>query len=224
MEKILLFGEKICNMEGSTIDVIKSLTKHDFFIYSVAIDNNRREIYTIVARIMFYKFHGLRDSTSEDVLNFLVSHNNINIDTQEYKDIVKCLDYLTICFPKKYCYLYNAETAKKHYLFEKSSWVLSLFMFVDNLMKEYLLVGHEEEIKKFFYYLHTVTADNIGAANIRYFADSLKSGWSEKHLLFRKNFLIIEFLKKHKLEAIADIASSNYKLPIYDNLEYEEVE
>lgn len=179
MRYILTLGEKLNNMTGSTIKTIKEISKHDFFVNSIAMNNNTNEIYALIARILFYKKGGIENESKEEILKF-VKCVNFDINSKEYEKIIKCLDYLVICFPKKYCYSYDEITKKEYYLFEKSTLILSTFTFIDTLMQNDCLNDIEEEIKKYIYNLHIMSSCRIGNFDMQCFFDSLKSGWSKE--------------------------------------------
>lgn len=189
--KPLNLGEKLNAMPGKIVNVMRSLAEHKFFTTSIGVVKQRYGIYPDVARIMYYSVYGVKDAGTEQIVQFFDTYKDLDFDSREYKKIVKCLNYLANCFPDE-----------NYYYLSKHAWVLAVYMFVDRLMLEYSVINEEQDIQSFIKAFHIkIYNEDLRRSNPDYqnFYDNIRSGWSEKNMLLRKNTLIKYFLKEHPL-------------------------
>ena len=201
-KKRFTLGENINNMSGNTIEIIKDLSKHLFFTKSISISKKRYEIYSLVARIIYYVIYGAKNADTKKIISFLSEYKEFNINSKEYKRIINNLNYLLNCFPNIDYYSIDGITGKKYYLLNSQTWVLATYMFVDDLLLNYAIDNKEKEIKKSIKFFYTVVNnEQLRNTNIDYknYYISIKNGWSKKRLLYRKEILFKYYVKNNNL-------------------------
>jgi len=175
---------------------MREIADHPFMKESIGVSKVRYGVYPDAARILFYEKHGSKQMGSNEIYNFFDAYKDMEKNDRDYKNVISILNYLAKCFPP--------EPGDYHYL-EKHAWVLAVYTMIRDLKLGYSLHGKENEILKFIRDFHgKVYKEDFRNSNTNYqrFYDNVRGGWSEKIITLRRNILINEFFKKHKLEEL----------------------
>lgn len=194
--KPLQLGERLNALPGSIVIRMREIASHPFMKKSVGVWKGRYGVYPDAARILFYEKRGSKQMGSNELYNFFDNEKDTEVVDKDFRRALSILDFLAKCFPPE-------PGDYKH--LEKHAWVLAVYTMVRELKISYSLEGKEEILRKFIEDFHSkVYSEDFRKSNINYqrFYDNVRGGWSEKIITLRRNILIQEFLKKHKLEEV----------------------
>lgn len=196
--KQLRLGEKINAKPGVIVETVRKIAKHKFLTHSTDVAKNRFVLYEDVARILLYEVHGAKDYSTDTINNFFeVNKSIISIDSTIYQNIINTLNILLRCFP--------AENGPYAHL-EKHTWVLTVFTVINDMKKQYSLIGRELEIGDFIKRFHAKIynpAFRQGDLEYTRFYDSVRGGWSEKLIIIRRDILKSQLLKEFDFKELA---------------------
>lgn len=191
--KPLTLGERLNAMPGEIVNVLRDISKHPFMTRSIAVTQGRYGNYADAARILFYEIYGAKDAGTPYLLEFFEEKKDLSKESVAYKNLIKTLNFLDKCFP--------SESGSYKYL-SKHVWVLTVYTMIRELMKGYVLTGHEEEIKEFVVKFHNkIYSEDHRSSNANYqkFYDNARGGWAERLTELRRSIIIKEFLSKHEV-------------------------
>ncbi|MFA5163242.1 MAG: DUF262 domain-containing protein [Patescibacteria group bacterium] len=191
--KPLTLGERLNAMPGEIVNVLRDISKHPFMARSIAVTQGRYGNYADAARILFYEIYGAKDAGTPYLLEFFEEKKDLNKESTAYKNLIKTLNFLDKCFP--------SEKGSYRYL-SKHVWVLTVYTMIRELMKGYVLTGHEEEIREFVVKFHSkIYSEDHRSSNASYqkFYDNARGGWAERLTELRRSIILKEFLNKHEL-------------------------
>ena len=196
--KPLQLGERLNAKPGKIVECMRQIANHDFLKFSVGVSKNRYGVYPDAARILFYEIHGAKQMGSKEIYDFFDVRKDLGIESKTFKKIQNVLNYLLLCFPK--------EPGNYKHL-EKHAWILAVYSMVRELKLRYSLINQEEKISLFVKDFHSkIYNEFLRTSNTTYqrFYDNIRGGWSEKIISLRRDILVSEFLKKHKLLELDD--------------------
>ncbi|MGB7531441.1 MAG: DUF262 domain-containing protein [Halobacteriota archaeon] len=194
--KPLQLGERLNALPGSIVIRMREIAAHPFMKKSVAVTKRRYGVYPDAARVLFYEKHGAKQMGSNELYNFFDNEKDMERTDKDFRGSLSVLNFLAKCFPP--------EPGDYKYL-EKHAWILAVYTMIRELKISYSLEGKEERLRKFIQDFHSkVYSEDFRKSKINYqrFYDNVRGGWSEKIITLRRNILIQEFLKKHKLEEL----------------------
>tara|TARA_R110001592_G_C13188743_1_gene752055 strand:+ start:9956 stop:11779 length:1824 start_codon:yes stop_codon:yes gene_type:complete len=196
--KPLQLGERLNAKPGKIVECMRQLAKHDFLKFSLGVSKNRYGVYPDAARILYYEIHGAKQMGSKEIYDFFDLRKDLDVHSKAFKNIQTTLNVLLKCFPK--------EPGDYKYL-EKHAWVLAVYSMVRELNLRYSMLNQEENIRSFVKEFHYKVYDQfIRDSNTTYqrFFENIRGGWSEKIISLRRDILILEFKKKHKILELDD--------------------
>jgi len=191
--KPLTLGERLNAMPGNIVNILRDISKHPFMIKSIGVTQDRYGNYADAARILFYEIYGAKDAGTPYLISFFEEKKDMSNDNIAYQNVVKTLNFLEKCFP--------SEKGPYKYL-SKHVWVLTVYCMVRELLKGYVLSGHENEIRKFVVDFHgKIYSEDHRNSNPNYqkFYDNARGGWAERLIELRRTIIIKEFFIKHKI-------------------------
>lgn len=186
----LTLGERLNAMPGEIVTVLREISKHPFMSESIAVTQDRYGNYADAARILFYEMYGARDAGTPYLINFFEEQKNLDQNSLVYKNVIKVLNFLEKCFP--------ANNGPYKYL-SKHVWVLTVFSMARELLKGYVLTGHEDEVRNFISKFHNkiYTEDHRNSkADYQKFYDNARGGWAERLIELRRTIIMKEILEK----------------------------
>lgn len=192
--KPLTLGERLNAMPGDIVNVLREISKHPFMLNSIAVTQKRYGNYADAARILFYEIYGAKDVGTPYLISFFEEKKDLNKNTTAFKNIMKTLNFLEKCFP--------LEDGPYKYL-SKHVWVSIVYIMARELMKGYVLVGHEDQIRNFIVKFHSkIYSEDHRNSNPSYqkFYDNARGGWGERLIELRRSIIIKEFFSKHKIQ------------------------
>ena len=192
--KPLTLGERLNAMPGEIVNVLREISKHPFMLNSIAVTQKRYGNYADAARILFYEIYGAKDAGTPYLINFFEEKKDFNKDGVEFKNIIKTLNFLAKCFPP--------ESGPYRYL-SKHVWVSTSYIMIRELMKGYVLIGSEDQIRDFVVKFHNkIYSEDHRNSNPSYqkFYDNARGGWGERLIDLRRSIIIKEFLNKHEIQ------------------------
>ena len=191
--KSLNTAERLNAKPGSITPTMRALAKHSFFS-KIDIEFNRYRNYHIAAQLMLLewhltKHHSLSDINPDTLFEFFDENENLNTSSDLYKSINKVLN----CLDK----VFTAKTPE----LDRNTWIIDLFLFVSNLMENYVIDGREKDILEFYneFWLVEEKArkDRKGDQDIVDFAFASSSGTTGKDRLeTRFRIMTTSFLSK----------------------------
>lgn len=192
--KPLTLGERLNAMPGDIVNVLREISKHPFMLNSIAVTQKRYGNYADAARLLFYEIYGAKDAGTPYLISFFEEKKDLNKNSAAFKNILKTLNFLEKCFPP--------EDGPYKYL-SKHVWVSITYIMVKELMKGYVLVGHEEHIRNFIVKFHSkIYSEDHRNSNPSYqkFYDNARGGWGERLIELRRSIIIKEFFSKHEMQ------------------------
>lgn len=191
--KPLTLGERLNAMPGDIVEALREISRHPFMSNSIAVTQNRYGNYADSARIIFYEIYGAKDAGTPYLVSFFEEKKDFKKDSAEFKNIIKTLNFLEKCFPP--------EDGHYKYL-SKHVWVSTVYNMIRELMKGYVLNGHEEQIRDFVAKFHNkIYSEDHRNSNPNYqkFYDNARGGWGERLIELRRSIIIKEFFNKHEI-------------------------
>jgi hypothetical protein len=196
--KPLQIGERLNAKPGQIVQSMRSIAHHPFLAKSTAVTKNRYGVYPDAARILFYEKYKAHQCGTNELYAFFDDYRSLDDSSPEYKTAIKVLNYLEKCFPSN-----NGPYS----CFEKHAWVLAVYTMIRELQVGYSLVGQESNVLTFVQDFHgKVYNEDFRRSKTDYqrFYDNIRGGWAEKIVALRRDILIKEFLKKHKVLELDD--------------------
>jgi hypothetical protein len=186
----LTLGERLNAMPGEIVSILREISKHPFMSESIAVTQDRYGNYADSARILFYEMYGARDMGTPYLINFFEEQKDLDKNSLVYKNVVKVLNFLEKCFP--------ANNGPYKYL-SKHVWVLTVFSMARELLRGYVLTGHENEVRDFISKFHNkiYTEDHRNSKpDYQKFYDNARGGWAERLIELRRAIIMKEILEK----------------------------
>lgn len=132
----LTAGERLNAKIGNMHDFISNISKHEFF-KNANIRDYRGAFHQISAQITALELFGISDVKFKNLEAIYDKYKNIELESKELQQVKKVLNYLNKAFPNK--------TPELH----SRAGIVSLYLLVSRLLKEYSMKDRENEIYNF---------------------------------------------------------------------------
>ena len=192
--KNLLLGEKINAKPGEIVLTIRKLAKEHIFKDNYDVKNDRFQHFEIITRLLIISKNGLKSLGVSDVNKFLEDNKNLDINDPDVKNVKSILKYIHNCFGK-------------NTFIEDGAMFTTIYSFVNQISKEYVLKNQNERIRKFLVNFY----DNLNISEFRHSNSNYgdyydhKTRFSEKDNRLRLKILIEEFKKSKYCTKLMDV-------------------
>lgn len=191
--RALNISERLNAFPGDITLLMRSYAKHDFFQKSCTLPGKRYRYYQVAARLMLIEKEGIKDIKPGNLEYFFDQNKPLTGRSNAGVRITKVLNYLFKYFPDK--------TPELH----TEVWIITAYLFVSDLLKNYVLENKEKEIANFYknYWSETARAmkSRSGASETLEFAFLLSGTPSSttggSNVKRRLELIKTSFLKAH---------------------------
>ncbi|MCE7697320.1 MAG: arginine--tRNA ligase [Methanobacterium paludis] len=149
--KPLITGEILNSYPGPIVPTMRKLAEHKYFKQVAAAPPGRYNYNQLVAQFMFLERVGIREITPTYLYRFFKNNENLNTDSDLYKNVSRILNYLTNVFQTR-----TPELNK--------GWNITIYLFISYLLKNYAMnhQAQKENLREFvFDFYHSVPKSKL---------------------------------------------------------------
>jgi len=136
----LTAGEKLNARAGKLHEFISELTRTKFFKDIVNVRNYRGAYYQMCSQILALEMFGVKDVKFRSLEEMHIGNKDLDINDKAPTQVKKVINFLSRAFESK--------TPELH----TRAGIVSLYLLISTIIKEYSLKDKEEQIKKFVIY------------------------------------------------------------------------
>jgi len=201
-------GEKLNSFPGRIVQALRTLSKHKFLGRVTTYSNSRYKHLFLVSQLLFLEANGIDDVNTNTIFLFTENNENLSLSSRATHDVLKNLNFLYKVFREK-----TGEI-------EKPGWIISLYLFISYLRKNYSINMYHKELRDFFIDLYQKVMNAPNTRNVTYnkfFEAVSKSTTSKKNIQYRFDIMTKVFLQSIKPKKLDEnrLFSRKQKLEIY---------
>ena len=186
--KPLNAGEKLNSYAGSIVPTLRGLGSHKFFDKITMYSSARHKHLLLAAQLFHLEHNGIIDLNTSTIFQFVENNENLKATHSSVRAMKGYLNLLTKIFKEK-----TGEI-------EKPGWIISLYLLVSYLDKNYAIKNLKSEIRDFFVNFYHKVENAPSTRNVtlnRFFEAVSKSTTSKKNIQARHDILVTQFLKEY---------------------------
>jgi hypothetical protein len=178
-------AERLNAYPGNIVLTVRKLSEHSFFEKITYLKPTRYRYLHVSAQLLMLEKNGITDISPKNLFTFFEQNRNLDTESQAYRNVIKTLNYLERALNQKMKEL------------EKPSWIITLYLLTSLLLKNYVMDGKEEILKRFFinFYQEVLKSAETGGSELVKFNLNISRGTtSRESISFRHRIILTRFL------------------------------
>lgn len=201
-------GEKLNSYPGSIVPIVRGLGKHNFFDKVTAYSRSRHKHLFLASQILFLEHNGINDINTNTIFDFVEDKENLTSTSALVRTMKSNLNLLYSVF--------GEATGE----IEKPGWIISLYLFVSSLNRNYAIKKLKKEIREFYidFYHRVENAPLTRNVTLNKFFEAVsKSTTSKRNIQKRHDIITRQFLKDYHPPKLDEnrLFSKKQKLQIF---------